>query len=268
MKLNEGLDVSDVASKDQTDITDARIRARQDATDAIAFVAFDAKSRYDVSHIPLLMDPGDMAFVKLHKGYRLPGLENPKLSSQRAGPFKILERIGNLAYKLELPPIWKAHPVISIAMLEPAPKGSDPYHRPREEGQDPIEDNEREDEDQDSKIYEIEILLDRRVVRPRGRSKKSTFEYVVKWKNCGPAHNVWCQEKDLHKSKDLMEEDYNMKFGLRSVREFNKRQVEINDVSSSWTVNVAYDGHKSPMKQGRRDAKKKIAATGPFLLTI
>ena len=32
----------------------------------------------------------------------------------------------------------EVHPVRSIAMLEPAPKESDPYQRPREQGQEPV----------------------------------------------------------------------------------------------------------------------------------
>ena len=75
--------------------------------------------------------------MKLHKGYHLLGLENAKLSNQRVGPFIILERIGELAYKLDLPDIWKVYPVMSVAMLESAPKGEDPYNRHREEGQAP-----------------------------------------------------------------------------------------------------------------------------------
>ena len=42
--------------------------------------------------------------------------------------------------------------VISIAMLDPAPKESDPYQRPREHGQKPVADNG----DPDQKQYESE----------------------------------------------------------------------------------------------------------------
>jgi hypothetical protein len=34
---------------------------------------------------------------------------------------RVLERIGNLAYRLDIPPNWKIHPVISVAHLEPKP---------------------------------------------------------------------------------------------------------------------------------------------------
>lgn len=221
MKLNEGLDVSDVSAKDQTDVIDERNRIRLEAADALAFAAVDAKLRYDSKHTPLTLETGDMAFVKLHQGYRFPGLENSNLSNQRAGPFKVLRKIGNLAYELEFPAIWKIHPVISIAILEPAPRESDLYQRPREFGQEPVFDN-AEPEVKDR--YEIEGLVDRRVRRPVGRGSKGkddVVEYLVKWKNWGKAHNVWYDVKDLGNAKDLMGQ-YNAKFGLRSQREYQR----------------------------------------------
>jgi hypothetical protein len=66
--------------------------------------------------------------------------------------------------------------------LEPAPKGEDPYHRPRETGQDPIFDN---DADGTMDHYEVERPLDRRVKRLTGRGKRSLTEYLVKWEGLG-----------------------------------------------------------------------------------
>ena len=130
--------MTNVETQGQTKITDNRIGNRQFAADAIAFASAEMKIRYDEKHKNTSLGPGDMAFVKLQKGYHLPGLKNARLSNQRASPFRIVEKCGSLAYKLELPTIWKVHPVFSIAMLEPAPKEADRYHRPREEGQEPI----------------------------------------------------------------------------------------------------------------------------------
>lgn len=221
MKLHDGSDVTDVASKNQTDIVTDRARYRQEASDSLAFAAANAKFLYDSKHKPMTMEPGEKAFVKLHKGYRIPGLENAKLSNQRAGPFTILRRIGDLAYELDLPPIWKAYPVISIAMLEPAPKEDDPYHRPRQEGQPPITDEEHPEV---KDAYEIEKLVDRRVSRPRGRGsreKPDIVEYLVKWKDWGKAHNVWYEVEDLVNASELMEE-YDEKYGKQSMREYQK----------------------------------------------
>lgn len=219
-KLNEGFGINDSDAKGQTELTDARTRNRQEAADSIAFAAADAKVRYDVRHKPITLEPGDLAFVKLHKGYHLPGLENSKLSNQRAGPFKVLRKYGNLAYKLDLPEIWKVHPVISVAMLEPAPKDSDPYQRPRDQGQDPVVDNE----DPDQREYEIEALLDKREVRKRGRGKGTATEYLVKWKYFGPAHNVWYRAEDLQDAKELMDK-YDKEYNGLSRKEFQRQRT-------------------------------------------
>jgi hypothetical protein len=43
---------------------------------------------------------------------------NHKLSFRYYGPFKILQRVGALAYKLQLPPEAKIHPVVHVSQLK------------------------------------------------------------------------------------------------------------------------------------------------------
>jgi len=69
------------------------------------------------------------AFLHLGVGYSIPSTRNHKRAQQRIGPFKILKIVGKgKAYRLQLPPHYGIHPVISVIHLEPAPiPGSDPY---------------------------------------------------------------------------------------------------------------------------------------------
>ena len=59
-----------------------RLRAiKRDAADeAIAFANAVLKTRYDKKHIALYLKEGSYVYLKLHYGYKIPGLTNRKLS--------------------------------------------------------------------------------------------------------------------------------------------------------------------------------------------
>jgi hypothetical protein len=50
---------------------------------------------------------------------RFPELRKSKLMPRAAGPYKILEKINDNAYKLELPPEFRVSPTFNIADLKP-----------------------------------------------------------------------------------------------------------------------------------------------------
>lgn len=77
----------------------------------------------DKKHRDVSLKEGDFALLRLHLGYKIPSshILGPKLSQQFAGPFKVLSKVGNLAYRLEIPTHWQIHPVFTIPQLEPCP---------------------------------------------------------------------------------------------------------------------------------------------------
>jgi hypothetical protein len=64
------------------------------------------------------LEPGDLAWVHLRKD-RFPDLRKSKLMPRAAGPFKILEKINDNAYKLELSLEFGVSPTFSILDLKP-----------------------------------------------------------------------------------------------------------------------------------------------------
>jgi hypothetical protein len=145
------------------------------------------------------MDVGDMAYIRLHKGYNLPGHPNHKLTEQHTTPLRVKRHVGRLAYELELPPNWKIHLVISVTHLEPAPKEPDPFRRLQSDGQEPV-DNVAGDTDE-WKSYELERIVDHRFY---GRHRK--LEYLVKFKGWSNAHNDWYPEELLANAQELVDE--------------------------------------------------------------
>ena len=123
----------------------------------MAFANIATKLRYDRIYKALRLNEGSLVFLRLYYGYRIPGVYY-KYSNQRVGPFKILEKVGKLVYRLELPSNMYIYPVISVAQIEPViDPADDPYHRlPLPPG--PVEE---EDQNPINPLYEIERFLDK-----------------------------------------------------------------------------------------------------------
>ena len=179
--------------------------ARIEAQDALAYAQMNQKYHYDRSHTPMFLKVGDYALIRLHKGYKIPSTAKVthKLGQQYVGPFPVLQKIGRLAYRLDIPTIWPIHPVFTIAQLEPGPPPSeDPFRRPRPDHPDSV--HVEGDTDQ-YKSWELERLLSKRII-PIGRARTMVTQYLARWKGYGPEHDEWLSEHKLSNAKELIDD--------------------------------------------------------------
>jgi hypothetical protein len=159
VRLQLEASVSESTPQPAGDIAERRERARQEAQLAIAFAQKAMNHYYDSRHAIPDFSAG-WAFLNLGHGYRSPAAHKQKLAPQRLGPFRILETVGSgKAFRLELPPDYDIHDVISIAHLEPSPApDQDPYSRLQ-----PASEIKPVYADTEAAEWEIESLVNKRV---------------------------------------------------------------------------------------------------------
>jgi hypothetical protein len=182
------------------EIAAQRQQNQEEALRSIAFAQKAMKVIYDRKHQQPSFNEG-WAFLKLGDGYSVPGISKPKIGPQRVGPFRIIETLSKgKAYRLELPPHYGIHDVISVAHLEPSPcPRSDPYARAI-----PVEDitpayahSNGEDE------WELDALVRKRTI---GRGDDRAVQYLGRWKGYGPEWDTWIYESDLENAQDLLKD--------------------------------------------------------------
>jgi hypothetical protein len=79
------------------------------------------KQQADQHHSEREFEVGDWVFLRLQP-YKQMSLKQQKKDNKLApkyyGPYKVLQRIGSMAYKLELPPSSHVHPVFHVSFLK------------------------------------------------------------------------------------------------------------------------------------------------------
>lgn len=168
--------------------------ARQ-AAHLIDIAAVIAKERYDDKHTPMDLKKNEVVYLRLHKGYHLPGKPKAKWSPPRAGPFKVVRKISPSAYELDFPSTWGVHPVVSIAHLWKPEQGSDPFSRKTPEPE-PVATDETGGE------WELERIVERKI---RWYRKNPRIHYLVRWKGYTAKDDDWRPREDLlQTAKDLV----------------------------------------------------------------
>jgi hypothetical protein len=112
---------------------------------------------------------------------------SPKLTDRRLGPFKIVEKLSDRAYCLQLPDNLKIHNMFYVGLLS---KVREDEARPilREPGPLEIEGEEE---------YEVEEIVD-------SERRPDEWYYRIKWKGYGPESNTWEPKSNLEHSEDIL----------------------------------------------------------------
>ena len=116
-----------------------------------------------------------------------------KLDVRNTGPFPVIGKIPGdpcVAYRLQLPPTWRVHPVFHVSLLRPARVDniihplSDDTLRPPPDVIDGVEQ------------YEVEAIL-------AHRGPKRRHEYLAKWRGYPPSKATWLTNAQCSGCRDL-----------------------------------------------------------------
>lgn len=124
-------------------------------------------------------------------------------------PFPITERVGQVAYRLDLPPSLKIHPVFHVSLLQPyTPSGRVQPPPPPIKTEGNLE-------------YKVDQILSHRGVRVRTNVFRT--EYLVSWSGYGPEHDSWEPEAHLTNCQESIA-DYRTGQHQRSVEGLRQRE--------------------------------------------
>jgi transposase InsO family protein len=136
---------------------------------------------------------GDWVFLRLQP-YKQMSLKQAKkdnkLSPKYYGPYKVLQKIGTMAYKLELPASSRVHPVFHVSCLKKVIGDKIPVQTILPEL------------DEEGKIIlEPEAITDTRIRQLRNRS---ISEYLIKWRKLPAEDSTWEDESFIQKHPELL----------------------------------------------------------------
>ena len=132
-----------------------------------------------------------------------------KLANRYIGPYSVIEKIGSVAYRLQLPDSMKIHNVFHVSRLKP--------YKPSSEFHDGNTALSRPDPMivQGEEEFEVESIVGKRI--HGGRT-----QYLVHWLGYHDSERTWVNVEDLGNCRDLVE-DFEENLTLEDQRTFFKR---------------------------------------------
>jgi hypothetical protein len=151
------------------------------------------KQQADQHRSERIFEVGDWVFLRLQP-YKQMSLKQAKkdnkLSPKYYGPYKVLQKIGTMAYKLELPASSRVHLVFHVSCLKKVIGDKIPVQ------------NIFPELDEEGKIIlEPEAITDTRICQLRNRS---ISEYLIKWRKLPAEDSTWEDEYFIQKHPELL----------------------------------------------------------------
>ena len=116
-----------------------------------------------------------------------------KLLPRWVGPYVVSEKIGHLAYRLDLNNTLPIHNVFHVSLLKEYKEGGRIQPPPPMIVGDDLE-------------YEVEGILAHRDVRFGPSTRKPSREYLVAWTGYGPEYNLWVEEAECHNCPEKIQQ--------------------------------------------------------------
>ena len=113
-----------------------------------------------------------------------------KLDYRRLGPFSIIKQVNEVAYRLELPPSMKIHPIFHVSLLKPYKDSTIP--RRLQAPPPPIEVDGAEE-------FEVSEILDSSINRGK-------LEYLVHWQGYKVHERTWEPAANLENVPEMIVE--------------------------------------------------------------
>ncbi|XP_039011091.1 uncharacterized protein LOC120140134 [Hibiscus syriacus] len=159
------------------------MRSREDIRQLVKLQLEHASNRMkqqtDKKRTERVFAVGDSVYLKLQP-YRQTSLalrKNLKLAAKFYGPYKVIEKIGEVAYKLDLPDSSRLHPVFHVSLLK------------KHVGDSIVSSRNPPAMDDDGQIkIEPYKIMGRRIIN---RQNKPVTQWLVRWKNLDETSDTW-----------------------------------------------------------------------------
>ncbi|KAH7425533.1 hypothetical protein KP509_11G059400 [Ceratopteris richardii] len=137
-----------------------------------------AKEYADRKRSPRSFEEGDRVFLQvLARSTSLSTGKCSKLSPRYCGPWKIVKKLSDVAYQLELPPDCRVHPVFHVCKLRKYISREDNLIQ----GIVSLQETDRSDHSLDKILYRRQKRLRNRVIQ----------EYLVAWRGLPLTDSTW-----------------------------------------------------------------------------